>query len=211
MAVNYRVQASVVDIRRDVPKPEDIFIVDTNSWYWHTYTRASLRQNAPHDHQLRHYPKYIDAVIAANAKILRSVHLLSELAHVIECAEAEIYQLAHRLENFTVKTFRHQNDDVLRVYRAEIDSVWSQITSMTTHVDQVLDAGLCDQLLQCAISERLDGYDALLMLLSRQLGGVRIITDDGDFSTVEGITVHTANERVINSAIRSNKYTLPRD
>lgn len=31
MSVNYTVQAEVVDIRSDVPKNNDIFLVDTNA------------------------------------------------------------------------------------------------------------------------------------------------------------------------------------
>lgn len=41
MPVNYIVQAEVVDIRSDAPKNEDIFLVDTNAWYWYTYTVES--------------------------------------------------------------------------------------------------------------------------------------------------------------------------
>jgi hypothetical protein len=42
MPVNYTVQAEVVDIRSDTPKKEDIFLVDTNVWYWYTYTNGSI-------------------------------------------------------------------------------------------------------------------------------------------------------------------------
>ena len=34
MAINYAVQAEVIDIRADRPKPTDIFLVDTNVWLW---------------------------------------------------------------------------------------------------------------------------------------------------------------------------------
>ncbi len=36
MVINYMVQAEVVDIQSDNPKTDDIFLVDTNAWYWHT-------------------------------------------------------------------------------------------------------------------------------------------------------------------------------
>jgi hypothetical protein len=39
MAINYTVQAEVVDISADTPKTEDAFLVDTNVWYWLTYSR----------------------------------------------------------------------------------------------------------------------------------------------------------------------------
>ena len=43
MAINLTVQATVVDIRSDTPKPYDTFLVDSNVWYWLTYIRALLR------------------------------------------------------------------------------------------------------------------------------------------------------------------------
>lgn len=42
MAVNYIVQADVIDITVDSPQKGDIFLVDTNVWYWLTYPPASL-------------------------------------------------------------------------------------------------------------------------------------------------------------------------
>jgi hypothetical protein len=41
MPVNYTVQADVVDITTDSPQKGDIFLVDTNIWYWLTYPQAS--------------------------------------------------------------------------------------------------------------------------------------------------------------------------
>jgi len=41
MAVQYAVQAEVVDIRTDRPRATDIFLVDTNVWFWTTYAIAS--------------------------------------------------------------------------------------------------------------------------------------------------------------------------
>lgn len=42
MAVNYVIAADIIDVRVDTPKPEDVFLVDSNVWYWMTYTKASL-------------------------------------------------------------------------------------------------------------------------------------------------------------------------
>ena len=44
MASNHpqRILADVVDIRNDTPKSDDVFMVDTNVWYFTTYTKASL-------------------------------------------------------------------------------------------------------------------------------------------------------------------------
>jgi len=53
MAINYVVQAEIVDIRTDAPLASDSFLVDTNVWGWTTYTRASLGKRGPTRRQSR--------------------------------------------------------------------------------------------------------------------------------------------------------------
>jgi hypothetical protein len=52
MPVNYTVQAEVVDIWSDAPKNNDIFLVDTNAWYWYTYTNASISSRSLSDYRV---------------------------------------------------------------------------------------------------------------------------------------------------------------
>ena len=47
MAVQYAIQAEVVDITTDLPTSNDAFLVDTNIWYWMTYHRASQTKQPP--------------------------------------------------------------------------------------------------------------------------------------------------------------------
>ena len=58
MAINYTVQAEVVDISADTPKTEDAFLVDTNVWYWLTYSRASQSARPPAYYQILHRQPY---------------------------------------------------------------------------------------------------------------------------------------------------------
>lgn len=34
MEINYDVRARVIDLKADTPKVEDMFLVDTNVWFW---------------------------------------------------------------------------------------------------------------------------------------------------------------------------------
>lgn len=45
-----------------------------------------------------------------------------------------------------------------------------------------------------------DGYDLFILESMRSHGVVQVITDDGDFATVPGIQVFTANRNVIQAA-----------
>jgi len=53
MAVHYKIQADVVDIKADIPKGTDAFFVDTNVWYWMTYHRARQANQPPKSYQIK--------------------------------------------------------------------------------------------------------------------------------------------------------------
>lgn len=59
MAVNHTVRAAVVDIRQDAPKQEDVFLIDTNVWYWLAYG-ASVTAML---YQTKDYPAFIKKAI----------------------------------------------------------------------------------------------------------------------------------------------------
>ncbi len=42
MPVQYAIKADVIDLRNDTPQQDDLFLVDSNAWYWTTYTRADF-------------------------------------------------------------------------------------------------------------------------------------------------------------------------
>ena len=68
MAINYNIEAAVVDITTDTPKAGDAFMVDTNVWYWITYSRASQSARPPASYQTSHYPNYTNTALGAGAE-----------------------------------------------------------------------------------------------------------------------------------------------
>ena len=94
MAVNYIVQADVIDITVDSPQAGDIFFVDTNVWYWLTYAPASLSAKP---YQINSYPDYIARTVAVGATLCYSGLSLAELAHLIETEE-------HKLSTYGLNT-----------------------------------------------------------------------------------------------------------
>lgn len=88
MAVSYTVQAEIIDIRQDSPQTGDVFLVDTNVWYWLTYSPAS---SSAQPYQITHYPQYFVEAIECSARLGYSGLSLVELASLIERTE---YQLS---------------------------------------------------------------------------------------------------------------------
>jgi hypothetical protein len=101
------VQASVVDITTDSPKPTDRFLVDTNVWFWQAYSKATSLPNPPTFNQQFDYPDFIAEALNANSTLYRCELAFSELAHLIEKTEFEIFSRTN--PNSTPKEFRHNH------------------------------------------------------------------------------------------------------
>ena len=204
MAINYTVEAEVVDITADTPKAQDSFLVDTNVWYWLTYSRASQSARPPANYQTTNYPNYTNAALGAGARIFQSGLSLAELTHLIEKAEYEIFAQANPTifpdQRKFNKNFRHDRPQERRQAVSEIKAAWAQVTNLAEPLTVTIDSPTTTAALNRLQTEKVDGYDLFILESMRGQGVVQVITDDGDFSAVPGIQVFTANRNVIQAA-----------
>jgi len=199
MPINYNIQAEVVDIRSDDPLPTDSFLVDTNVWYWMTYTKAS---HTAQPYQIIHYPAYIKKAKSVHAKLHRCELSLAELAHTIEGTELKIYA---RSSGTKRKEYRHNYPAERSNVVAEIQTAWVQVKTMAQPISILVDEPTADSALTRLSSQPVDGYDLFILEAIMKSGVVQVITDDGDFATVPGILVFTANTNVVNAARQQGK------
>ncbi|MFA5332400.1 MAG: hypothetical protein WC342_08485 [Methanoregula sp.] len=206
MAVKYDIQADIFDVRFDKPKHQDCFFVDTNVWYWLAYSRASVSAKSYH---VKEYPGYIKKVRSVNARLCRCNLILAELAHIIEKTEFELFCSTHKKDPnaYPLKEFRHDRsanrEDVIQ----EIESAWMQVGQLSGLVPMTIDETAATTFIADLKSNRLDGYDLLYLDLLRKQH-FSILTDDGDFATVPGISVFTANVQVIDAARACGKLKM---
>lgn len=206
MAPAYSVVAGVVDIKTDAPKPDDVFFVDSNVWYWLTYSRPGLSVTPPSPHQLRNYPQYVAKAYAANAKLLRCGLSLSELAHLIEKTEREIFSRTNQA--VSTKEFRHNLPAERQKVVAEIQSAWAQVKSIAGMIDVTVNDASTDTALTDFSTLPLDAYDLFMINAIKTAGIVKVITDDGDYSSVPGIQLFTSNPAVLNAAGLQGKLVI---
>ncbi|GMA59760.1 PIN domain-containing protein [Alicyclobacillus fastidiosus] len=202
MAIQYTVRANVVDLRSDTPTSSDSFLVDTNVWYWMTYSNASL-SSIPY--QTSDYPGYIAKCLANKSKLLRCNLSFPEIAHIIERNELTIY---NQTSNSTVKTkqFRHNMPQERTRVVTEIATAWGQVKSMAQMIEaSPINELATDTALVQMKSDRVDGYDLFILQSAEENGVSQIITDDGDYCTIPNITIFTANQNVIAAASTQNK------
>jgi len=200
MPVNYTIQADIIDINSDIPTPSDVFIVDTNVWFWLTYQTAS---HSSAQYQLSDYPNYANKSLAVGSRIFRSGLSFAELAHRIEKTEHDIY--SEYVSAIEPKEYRHNLPTERSRIVSQIVAAWSQVKTLSQPLDLTIDNSTTDAALVRFQTEEVDGYDLFILESMKTHGVVQIITDDGDFSTVPGIQVFTANRNVINTARTQGK------
>jgi len=198
------VRAQIVDIRADTPKDTDRFLVDTNAWYWLFYPRASQTPSAPQSYQLADYPAYLKKARGNSAALHCYALTFSELAHNIEKAEREIYE-SQTGYSIRPKEFRHDYTSQRRKITALITDAWTDVMSVSNLLDMELGTAFMQSALSLFPSVGLDGYDLFMAESALKTGVTQIITDDGDYATVPGLTIFTANLRVIQEATKVGK------
>jgi predicted nucleic acid-binding protein len=210
MAVNYTVKAEVVDIRSDSPRRDDIFLVDTNVWYWLTYSSASTSPSSGKiswtSYQIKHYPKYLQKAISTQSLLAYMGLSLAELAHLIEKTEREIFIKSQGV--IPAKEYRHNYPTERSKVISEVQAAWSQVKAIATPITLTLDQVTTDAALNRFSLQLLDGYDLFFLETMQKEGISQVITDDGDFVTVPGIKVFTANHNVINQAKNQGKFLV---
>jgi len=201
MTVNYTVRANVVDIRWDKPKPRDNLLVDSNVWYWHAYPNARYAAQPPKSYQITYYPTYIIKA-AAGANLFYNGLSLSEVGHLIEKVEHFIFDPSGLLRN---KEFRHnfpvERNNVVK----QIRRTWAKVERIAAPIEAVINQPAIGTALTRLATTLVDTYDLFLLEAATNAGITQILTDDGDFATVAGIELFTANLNVIDAARTQRK------
>lgn len=205
MAINLNIQADIIDISTDTPQQGDIFLVDTNVWFWQTYTNARFGTNAA---RFSNYLNYLNQALSNGATLTYSGLTLAELTHIIEKTEYKIYIQSHG--NLPIKEYRHNYPTERANVVAEVKLAWSQVKALAVPVNLTVDDATTDAAINRFQTQAVDGYDLLLLEAINRAGAgqVKIITDDMDYSVVPGIQVFTSNNYVIQEAAIQSKLVV---
>lgn len=198
MSVKYVVHASIVDIEKDSPRSEDSLLVDTNVWLWMCYGRASLSLDVGLP-QLTTYPSYLKKSLAKGAKLYSSGLSFAELSHLIEKVEHECYDRKSG-NTITPKEYRHNLLSERGKVVSEVTSTWEQVKRIATILELPLNEATTDLAVTRFTNQAVDGYDLYFLESLSAANQVQLLSHDGDFCTVPGITLFTANQTVIAAA-----------
>ena len=196
MASAITVRADIVDIRSARSAPDHIF-VDTNVWFWYAYGRSILAAPEWRRRQIAFYSTFLQKVIQSRSELYHSGLQLAELFHQIEKAELDDFNYRTNSQ-LKLKNFRHEQPAERQQVVDQCLMAWVEVTKVSKPIDCIIEATMTKAALDRFSAQPLDGYDIFFVeSLIRSGVTTNVLTDDGDFATVPGITVYTANDRVI--------------
>ncbi len=202
------VRATVIDITSDQSREGDRFLVDTQVWYWLTYSRSQNTTQPPQNYQVEQYPTYIRQSIAAKSNLLWSGLAITELITLIEKSEYDIFCQEQKLakKTFSMKNYRHSEPEARsEQVIPEINAAWEIIQGIGNCLEAHVTQKFIIQSIANLNIQATDGYDTLMISSAKAIGVTQIITDDIDFITVPRIQVFTANPKALATAKNQNK------
>jgi len=201
MTVKYTILADVIDLPRDRPRAADKISVDSNVWYWYSYNDARFSRQPPRRYQTREYSKYLSKA-EKRASLFYCGLSLSELAHLIEQVEHSAFDPGGLITN---KDYRHNYAAERRNVMAKIRTSWSKVKNAASPLEVLINGSSTDTALSRLDRVQVDGYNTFFLEAMDKASINQILTDDGDFVTVPGIQVFTANQNVLDAAYTQGK------
>jgi predicted nucleic acid-binding protein len=182
------------------PKKGERYLVDTNVWYWFTYVSSKEMKviDVPQKYQMSDYPAFIEKTLNSESELFHCALNLAELAGSIERSEFKIFQAVKQDTQATKKMYRQMPAERSGVLN-EIYLAWDTIEALSTCLEITLNNSSVEKSKNLLKQSNLDSYDSFYVQLMELNGITNIITDDGDFSSLKGCTVYTANKRMLNT------------
>lgn len=172
------------------------FFLDTNVLYWYTYPRFSQPGQLRRDMQI--YYDFIDGLTAAGNPLETSIYNLTELLNVIEKNEYTIYRDLHSEIPLTIKDFRKIPEERDKV-RTIMQTTLNNVKGICTVIDFDFSSDVVSDFVHNFTNHRCDIFDYSILDNCINRNCTNIISDDSDFSTMDKITLFTANENVLNA------------
>ena len=171
------------------------YFLDTNVLYWYVYPRYNTVKTHT-QHQAMPYYDFVDKLVSDGNPLYTSIYNITELLHVVEKNEYDIYQTTHPDLPLTIKDYRKIDAERGNLKRI-LTTTMSNIKNICTILDFNFTQTILDEFLNSLDSHRCDTFDYAILrncIAEKQLN---VISDDSDFATMELINLYTANATVL--------------
>lgn len=175
------------------------FFLDTNVLYWYTYPRFTAVSRSKTCDRLRTTPyiDFVDKLVSNGNPLFTSIYNISEMLHVIEKNEFDLYRLSHPEVDWSLKDFRKIPDERKQI-KNNLSTALSNVKNICTILDFNFTYSILEQFVQELNEHRCDTFDYAILQNCIKENKLNIVSDDSDFSTMEHIHLYTANATVLN-------------
>lgn len=173
------------------------FFLDTNVLYWYTYPRFS--QPSLLSPTARVYYNFIDNLTAAGNPLVTSIYNLTELLNVIEKNEYDIYCKLHPEIPINKKDFRKIPEERKKMGTI-MQATLNNVHGICSVIEFNFTSSSIDEFVLEITDHRCDVFDHQILRNCINTNNLNVVSDDGDFSTMEKISLFTANENVLLSS-----------
>lgn len=185
----------VLDIKKiDDTFKETNFFIDTNVLYWISYSKYDFF-NGRARKQAKPYLEFIDKLLDDNASFFTSIYNISELLHIIEKHEFEIYQKTNPGLIDNIKDFRKLTSR--KYVKNELLTAIANIKGQCTVLEYPFFLDDLEEFIDTSDTHRCDNYDFITIKNCIKQGMLNIISDDGDFASINEINLFTSNFKVL--------------
>lgn len=171
------------------------FFLDTNVLYWYVYPRYGITKKSI-QYQAQPYYDFVDKLVADGNPILTSVYNISELLNVIEKNEFDIFSTLNPEAHYNLKDYRKDKNERKKLKKI-LETTMNNVANTCSVLDFNFTYGSLTKFAKTLIEHRCDPFDFIILENCIKTAHSNIITDDNDFSTIDGITLFTANETIL--------------
>lgn len=187
------------DIKTFVPmNTAQEFCLDTNVLYWYAYPRYVLQEKPGNKIRAQYYYDFVDRLVSNGNPLVTTQYNISELINIIEKHEYEIFCVSHSETPYSRKDFRkipEQRANLKRILKATL----SNVNAICTTLDFDFKGEILENCVETLDQHRCDVFDFMILSYYKESSHTNIITDDDDFTSVDGIHIYTANETSLSS------------
>jgi hypothetical protein len=214
------VNAQVVDIRSTSKSLPKSVVADANVLYFVYYDFASLSGAGvalPSFRQRNFYSAWFARALSSGVTLCATYTTFAEYVHLVERMELNCHWVtdpnkpeldpANPGQSFSpqyVKKLRYHYHDRLQVIRANVETYLKSVQKNVALLPALRGDGF-GAVIQAWSSSSSDIGDAALVAEAKLAGIPRVISDDADFVSFDGIQLYTANSGVISAAAQANK------
>ena len=173
------------------------FFLDTNVLYWYTYPRYGITKKSVL-YQAQPYYDFVDKLVSDGNPIFTSVYNISEVLHVIEKNEFDIFLATHPDSHYNIKDFRKDSSERKKL-KMNLETAITNANNICSILDFNFTYKALFNFTQSFSTHRCDTFDYIILQNCIENSYTNIISDDNDFSTIEGITLYTANKITLTS------------